>query len=111
MDLAKSSLGKCFNQSESLSGIETQAAASSMTSTAVSTNLNPYQGLKLSSFFFLIGDCIRFNQSESLSGIETLQFEVGGILGWVSTNLNPYQGLKPILQGRERRRSQEFQPI
>ncbi len=36
-----------FNQSESLSGIETFLAFETARSALVSTNLNPYQGLKL----------------------------------------------------------------
>ncbi len=64
-----------FNQSESLSGIETKLLGVTRWMAEVSTNLNPYQGLKQRTTRLVLS-----------------------ILGFVSTNLNPYQGLKLGLQ-------------
>ncbi len=60
-----------FNQSESLSGIETcKTEVDARHWVEVSTNLNPYQGLKLG-MAEVQSKSLSFNQSESLSGIET----------------------------------------
>ncbi len=61
-----------FNQSESLSGIETMGYSWLLKNfNKVSTNLNPYQGLKQTWGMCWLMPLPRFNQSESLSGIET----------------------------------------
>ncbi len=77
----------------------------------VSTNLNPYQGLKPPIFLINSTVALSFNQSESLSGIETCAVEPVASGSTVSTNLNPYQGLK--LPGKQPHpwREQRFQPI
>ncbi len=83
----------CFNQSESLSGIETIHLLPAMPCAPVSTNLNPYQGLK---------------QPNHITDERLMRFQPIWIpirdwnscltlmspIGFVSTNLNPYQGLK-----------------
>ncbi len=75
-----------FNQSESLSGIETSQLANwQRKPTPVSTNLNPYQGLKHDDTVFS-ETSKSFNQSESLSGIETKS----------SLTLRTYQMFQPI---------------
>ncbi len=76
-----------FNQSESLSGIETISGWEIFTSGIVSTNLNPYQGLKL------------------------LDIAINNTGKIVSTNLNPYQGLKLQRHSGFNSGGVAFQPI